>query len=74
MESPLSDCRNLLYNFFNLIVKHVYRVANQCVEALVNLGLHLNDSFVTFANSRHVVENLPAFDKAELYYIHMVCI
>ena len=73
IEPLLSDCRNLVQDFSNPIVKHVFREANQCADALANLGLHL-DSFVTFVNPPLVVENLLAFDKTELYCTHMVCV
>ena len=42
--------------------------------ALANLGFYLNNSFVTFVNPTPVVDNLLAFDKAELYCTRMVCV
>jgi hypothetical protein len=67
MEPLISDCRNLLQGFSNPIVKHIFRKANQCVDALANLGALSVIPFITFANPPYVVENLLAFDKAELF-------
>ena len=47
---------------------------NQCVDALANLGLHFNNSFVTFVDPSSVMENLLTFDKVELYYTLMICV
>jgi hypothetical protein len=44
------------------------------LTALANLGLHLNNSFVTFVNPPPMVNNLLTFDKTELYYTRMVCV
>ena len=73
IEPLLSDCRNLLLMFTNPVVKHVFREANQCVDALANLGLTLDCPFQYFSNPPSVVANLLAFDKAELFCIRMVC-
>ena len=55
-------------------MKHVYRKANQCADALANLGLHLELSSTVFVNPPLVVENLLAFDKANLYFNRMICV
>jgi hypothetical protein len=73
MESLLFDCRNLLQDFTNPVVWHVFREANQCADALAKIGLHLSSSFVTFVDPPPVVEDLLAFDKAELYCTRMIC-
>ena len=64
MKSLLFDCRNILQNFTNPIVRHVFREANQCANILAKIGLHLSSSFVTFVDPPSVVEDLLAFDKA----------
>jgi hypothetical protein len=59
--------------FTNPVVKHVFREANQCADALANLGLTLDCPFQYFSNPPSVVANLLAFDKAELFCMRMVC-
>ncbi len=71
MEPLRSDRRDLLWDFTNSVVKHVYREANQCADALAILGLNLDVS--TFDNPPPVVVNLLAFDKAEFYCNHLMC-
>ncbi len=73
MEPLISDYRNLLQGFSNPIVKHIFRETNQCADALANLRVLSVIPFVIFANSPHVVENLLAFDKTELFCNKMVC-
>ena len=73
MEPLLFDCRNLLQDFTNLVVRHVFREANQCADTLAKIGLHLSQSFVTFIDPPLVVEDLLAFNKAELYCTRMIC-
>ena len=73
IEPFLSDCRSLLQMFDNPVVQHVYREANQCADALANLGLNLEVLFMDFVNLLPVVENLLAFDKAEFFCTCMVC-
>ncbi len=58
--------------FDNPMVQHAYREANQCADALANLSLNLEFPFMDFVNPQPVVENLLAFDKAELFCIHMI--
>ena len=59
--------------FDNPVVQHVYKEANQCADALANLSLNLEVPFMDFVNSQPVVENLLAFDKAELFCTRMIC-
>jgi hypothetical protein len=54
-------------------VEHVFKEANQYADALVKLGLHLNNFFVTFVDPPPMVEDLLAFDKIELYCTRMIC-
>ena len=71
MEPLRSDRRDLLWDFTNLVVKHVYQEANKCADALAILGLNLDVS--TFDNPPPMVVNLLAFDKAEFYCNHLMC-
>ena len=68
MEPLLSNCRSLLKQIPNKRVLHIFREANQCVDALAKLGTQFESHFVVFCNPPPVVENLLAFDKA-----NMVC-
>ena len=68
MEPLLSDCRSLLKQIPNKRVLHIFREANQCVDALAKLREQTGSHFVVFCNPPPVVENLLAFDKA-----NMVC-
>lgn len=74
VDPLLSDCRDLLREFSNPVVKHVFREANQCADAMAKLGLNLDVSFITFVNPPPVVVNLLAFDKAELYCNRLICV
>ena len=73
MESLLFDCKDLLQDFINTVVWHVFRGANQYVDTLAKISLHLSSSFVTFVDPLPMVEDLLAFDKAEFYYTRMIC-
>ncbi|XP_030958826.1 uncharacterized protein LOC115980745 [Quercus lobata] len=66
MEPLLSDCRSLLKEIPNKRVIHAFREANQCVDALAKIGVQSSYSFVTFCNPPPVVEDILAFDKANL--------
>ncbi len=74
MDPLLSDCRDLLREFTNSVVKHVFREANQCADAMAKLSLNLDVSFITFVNPPLVVVNLLAFDKAKLYCNCLICV
>ena len=73
MKPLLSDCRNFLQRFSNPVVKHIFREANQCADALAKFGAASVVFFVVFDNPLPVVENLLAFDKAELFCNRWVC-
>ena len=66
MEPLLSDCRSLLKEIPSKRVIHAFREANQCADALAKLGAQLLSSFVIFCNPPSVVEDILAFDKANL--------
>jgi hypothetical protein len=68
MEPLLFDCRNLLQDFTNSVVRHVFREANQCADALAKIGLHVSQSFVTFTDPPLVMEDLLAFDSRAFLY------
>ena len=70
MEPLLSDCRNLLLRFSNPVVNHIFREANQCADALAKLGAAFAVSFVVFD---YPLENLLAFNKAELFCNRWIC-
>ena len=65
MEPLLTDCRNLR-EIPNKQITHVFREANQCVDALAKLGASSLSSFVVFLNPSHVVESIIVLDKANL--------
>ena len=66
MEPLLSDCRSLLKQIPNKRVLHIFREANQCVDALAKLRAQTGSHFVVFCNPPPVVENLLAFDNANM--------
>ena len=68
MEPLLSDCKSLLKQIPNKRVLHIFCEVNQCADALAKLGAQSGSHFVVFCNPPPVVENLLAFDKA-----NMVC-
>ena len=72
MEPLLSDYRSLLKQIPNKRVLHVYHEANQCADALAKLGAHSGSHFVVFCNPPPVVENLLAFDKANMFCNRLV--
>jgi len=47
-SSLLFDCRLLLELIPHTKVKHVFREANKCVNALVRKGCHAHEEFVIF--------------------------
>ena len=67
LEPLLGDCRILLKKFHSTNVQHIFREANQCADALAKFGAILSLDFVNFVNPSPVVEDLLAFDKAELF-------
>ena len=66
MEPLLTDCRNLLSKIPNKQIVHIYREANQCIDALAKLGANSVDYFVIFLYPPPVVESIIASDKANL--------
>ena len=66
MEPLLTDCRNLMREISNKQITHVYREANQCVNALAKLGASSLSSFVVFLNPLPMVESIIASDRANL--------
>ena len=64
MEPLLSDCRSLYRAIPNKWIQHVYREANQCVDALARLGSSVVSSFVVFVEPPPVVVNLLSLDEA----------
>ena len=47
-EPLLNDCRNLLRAILKTHIKHVYKEANQYVDALAKLGYNLDSTFCAF--------------------------
>ena len=72
MEPLLTDCKNLLKEFPNKRVIHSFREANQCIDALAELGAQSLYSFAVFCNPPAVVEAILAFDKASMYCNRLV--
>ena len=72
MELLLIDCRNLLKEFPNKRVIHAFREANQCADALAKLGSQSLYSFVVFCNPLPVVEDILAFNKANMHCNRLV--
>ena len=66
MEPLLTDCRNLLSEIPNKQIVHIYREANQCIDALAKLGANSVDSFFIFLYPPPMVESIIASDKANL--------
>ena len=67
MESLLTDCKTLLRAIPNKRIEHIYREANQCVDALARIGARRNFTFVVFVEPPLVVESLLARDKANTF-------
>ncbi|KAK9990393.1 hypothetical protein SO802_025378 [Lithocarpus litseifolius] len=65
LEPLLDNCKTLLKKFRRSTVQHIFKVANQCANALVKFGATLSSDYVNFVNSPPVVEDLLALDKAE---------
>ena len=66
MKPLLTDCRNLLREMPNKQIVHAYRETNQCVDALAKLGVTSLSSFTVFLCPPPVVDNILAFDKANM--------
>ena len=63
LEPLLSDCRNLLKTFPRTRIEHVYREANQYIDALAKLGAKFFAMFIYFDLPPDVVVNLLTLDK-----------
>ena len=72
MEPLLIDCKNILKEFPNKSVIHAFREANQCADALAKLGSQSLYSFVVFCNPLPVVEDILAFNKANMHCNRLV--
>ena len=62
LEPLLTDFRLLLRKFPNLRVDHVYKEANQCVDALARIGSNSDIPFILFAHPQPVVDQLCTLD------------
>ena len=74
MEPLLNGCRILLRNFHRLTIKHSYKEANQCSDALAKFGTSQSTDYVIFDSPPLVVENLLAFDKSKLFIIDLFAV
>lgn len=74
MEPLLNDCRILLRNFRRLTIKHSYKEASQCADALAKFGTSQSTDYVIFYNALFVVENLLVFDKSKLFMIYLFAV
>ena len=66
LEPLLNDCRKLVREIPNKQITHVFREANQCVDAMAKLGASGTTSFVVFLYPPSVVKRILANDKASL--------
>lgn len=64
LEPLLSGCRNLLRTFPRIQIKHVFKEANQCADALAKLGAKIFAMFVSFDIPPAVVVNLLTLERA----------
>ena len=67
IEPLLSDCKSLYREIPNKQIQHVYREANQCVDALARLGSSVISSFAIFVVLLPMVVSLLAFDEAGIF-------
>ena len=67
LELVLDDCRTLLKKFHRLTIQHIFREANQCVNALAKLEATISSDYINFVNPLPVVEDMLVFDKAEFF-------
>ena len=72
MEPLLTDCKNMLREIPNKQIVHAYCEANQCTNALAKLGAISLSSFTMFLCPLPVVDNILAFDKANMCYNRLV--
>ena len=64
LEPLLSYCSNLLRTFPRTQIKHVFRKANQCADALAKPGAKFSAMYVSFVIPPVVVVNLLTLDRA----------
>ena len=64
IEPLLFDCKSLYREIPNKQIQHVYREANQCVDALARLGSSVISSFAIFVVPLPMVVSLLAFAEA----------
>ena len=67
LELLLNDCRNLIKLFLNCSVTHIYREANCCANKLAKMGATQDTDLLILYEPPPVVDDLLAFDKAELF-------
>ena len=67
LELLLNDCRNLIKLFHNCSVTHIYREANHCVDKLAKMGATQDTDLLILYEPPPVLDDLLAFDKAELF-------
>ena len=74
LEALLNDCRNLIKTFPSCTVTHIFREANRCADKLANVEATQAVNFLLLYEPSHVVADLLAFDKAELFCKRMVVV
>ena len=60
-------CRILLKKFHRLTIQHIFKKANQCVDALAKFGATLSSDYINFVTPPSMVKDLLAFDKSEYF-------
>ena len=63
LSSLIDDCRNLMKNIPQVRLKHCFREANRCTNALAKFGAYMEDDFIVF-------ESLPSLIVSFLYSDH----
>ena len=65
---PLLTCyRTFLRAISNKQIKHMFCEANQCTDALARMGSRRNFPFAIFVDPPPVVDDILAFDKANIF-------
>ena len=72
MEPLLIDCRTLLRAISNKWIKHSFREANQCTDALARIGSRCIFPFAIFVDPPHVMDAILVFDKANTFCDRLV--
>ena len=68
----MSDCKTELGNIPRVQIKHCYREANKCADALARRGALLSQDFVIFLDPSAEVSLLLSLDSARVAYDHVV--